>query len=61
MLCGVVAVVFGVLMFAGPHLAVAKVVLLFGIYALTHGIVLLIVAIANRQKARSRFLQGFEV
>jgi uncharacterized membrane protein HdeD (DUF308 family) len=39
---------------------VAKLVLLFRIYALTHGIVSLIVAIANRQRARSRFLQAFK-
>ena len=57
---GVAAVAFGVLMFAWPHLTVAKLVLLFGIYALTHGIVSLIAAIANRQKSRSRLLLAFE-
>ena len=60
LLRGVAAVTFGVLMFAWPHLTVAKLILLFGIYALTHGLVSLIAAIANRQKSRSRWLLAFE-
>jgi uncharacterized membrane protein HdeD (DUF308 family) len=60
LLRGVAAVAFGVLMFAWPHLTVAKLVLLFGIYALTHGTVSLIAAIANRQKSRNRLLLVFE-
>lgn len=60
LLRGVAAVAFGVLMFAWPHLTFAKLVLLFGIYALTHGIVSLVAVIANRQKSRSRLLLAFE-
>lgn len=57
---GFAAVAFGVLVFAWPHLTVATLVLLFGLFALTHGTFSLIAAIANRQKTRSRWLTAFE-
>jgi uncharacterized membrane protein HdeD (DUF308 family) len=60
LLRGLAAVAFGVLMFVWPHLTVAKLMLFFGLYALIHGTISLIAVIANRQKARSRWLLAFE-
>ena len=60
LLRGVAAVAIGVLVFVWPHLTVATLVLLFGFYALTHGLSSLIAAIFNRQKTRNRWLLAFE-
>jgi uncharacterized membrane protein HdeD (DUF308 family) len=60
LLRGVAAVAFGVLVFVWPHLTVATLVLLFGFYALTHGLSSMIAAIFNRQKTRNRWLLAFE-
>ena len=60
LLRGVAALTFGVLVFAWPHLTVATLVLLFGLYALTHGTFSLIAAIINRRRTRSPWLLAFE-
>jgi uncharacterized membrane protein HdeD (DUF308 family) len=60
LLRGLAAVAFGVLMFVWPHLTLAKVVLAFGLYAMIHGTVALIAAIADRQKTRSPWLLAAE-
>jgi uncharacterized membrane protein HdeD (DUF308 family) len=60
LLRGVVAVIFGVMAFAWPHLTIATLVLLFGWYALIHGISSLISAIAYRPEAGNRWLLALE-
>lgn len=48
LLRGLTAVAFGVLAFAWPGVTLARLVLLFGLYALVHGILSLAAAIGNR-------------
>lgn len=57
---GVAAVAFGVLAFTWPHLTVPTLIVLSGLYALTHGTFSLLAAIINRQKTKSRWLLAFE-
>ena len=57
---GVIAVIFGVMAFAWPHLTIATLVLLFGWYALIHGISSMIGAIAYRPEAGNRWLLALE-
>jgi uncharacterized membrane protein HdeD (DUF308 family) len=57
---GIVAVIFGVLAFAWPHLTVATLILLFAYYALVHGMFALITAIGFRQEAANRWLLALE-
>jgi uncharacterized membrane protein HdeD (DUF308 family) len=60
LLRGAAALTFGVLVFAWPHLTVATLVLLFGLFALTQGTLSLIAAIINRQRTRTPWLLAFE-
>ena len=60
LLRGLTAVAFGLLAFAWPHLTLATLVLLFGFYALIHGIFSLIAALSNSQQTRSRWLLALE-
>jgi uncharacterized membrane protein HdeD (DUF308 family) len=60
LLRGVAALTFGVLVFAWPHLTVATLVLLFGLFALAQGTFSMIAAIINRQRTRSPWLLAFE-
>lgn len=59
LLRGLVAVAFGVLALAGPSVSLATLVLLFGIYALVHGILSIVAAIGNRGQ-RGCLLLGVE-
>jgi uncharacterized membrane protein HdeD (DUF308 family) len=60
LLRGIVAVIFGVMAFIWPHLTIATLVLLFGWYALIHGIFSMIAAIAYRPEAGNRWLLALE-
>lgn len=60
LLRGVIAVIFGVMAFAWPHLTIATLVLLFGWYALFHGVSSLIAAIGYRPEAGNRWLLVLE-
>jgi uncharacterized membrane protein HdeD (DUF308 family) len=60
LLRGIAAVVFGILAFAWPHLTIATLILLFGYYALIHGIFALGAAIGFRQEAVNRWLLALE-
>jgi uncharacterized membrane protein HdeD (DUF308 family) len=56
---GLTAVAFGLATFAWPHLTLATLVLLFGFYALIHGIFSLIAAVGIRQTG-DRWLLALE-
>jgi uncharacterized membrane protein HdeD (DUF308 family) len=60
LLRGVIAVIFGLMAFAWPHLTVATLVLLFGWYALIHGISSIAAAIGYRPEAGNRLLLVLE-
>jgi len=60
LLRGLTAVAFGLLTFAWPHLTITTLVLLFGFYALMHGVFSLMAALGNRQQTRSRWLLALE-
>src|SRR5215467_1831080 len=60
LLRGLTAVAFGLLTFAWPHLTITALVLLFGFYALMHGVFSLMAALGNRQQTRSRWLLALE-
>lgn len=60
LLRGIAAVVFGILAFAWPHLTISTLILLFGYYALIHGIFALGTAIGYRQEAVNRWLLALE-
>jgi uncharacterized membrane protein HdeD (DUF308 family) len=60
LLRGVVAVIFGIMAFAWPHLTIATLALLFGWYALIHGIFAIIAAICYRPEAGNRWLLSLE-
>jgi uncharacterized membrane protein HdeD (DUF308 family) len=57
---GLAAVAFGLLAFASPHLTIAKLVLLFGYFALAYGVFSLLGAIGGRRQGASRWLLVFE-
>ena len=57
---GVIAVIFGLMAFAWPHLTIATLVLLFGWYALIHGISSIFAAIGYRPEAGNRLLLALE-
>jgi uncharacterized membrane protein HdeD (DUF308 family) len=50
LLRGLVAVAFGVLAIAGPRMVLSKLILLFGIYALLHGVLSVAAAIGSRHQ-----------
>jgi len=60
LLRGVIAVIFGLMAFAWPHLTIATLVLLFGWYALIHGISSMVAAIGYRPEAGNRLLLALE-
>src|SRR5215469_9685080 len=60
LLRGVIAIIFGLMAFAWPHLTIATLVLLFGWYALIHGIFAVIAAIGYRPEAGNRWLLALE-
>ena len=60
LLRGVIAVIFGLMAFAWPHLTIATLALLFGLYALIHGISSMFAAIAYRPEAGNRWLLALE-
>ena len=60
LLRGVIAVIFGLMAFAWPHLTIATLALLFGFYALIHGISSILAAIAYRPEAGNRWLLALE-
>ncbi|HEY7390817.1 MAG TPA: HdeD family acid-resistance protein [Bryobacteraceae bacterium] len=60
LLRGVIAVIFGIAAFAWPHLTIATLILLFGWWALIHGIFAIAGAIAYRPEAGNRWLLALE-
>jgi uncharacterized membrane protein HdeD (DUF308 family) len=60
LLRGLTAVAFGLLTFAWPHLTIKTLVLLFGFYALIHGMFSLMAALGRQQQTRSRWLLALE-
>jgi uncharacterized membrane protein HdeD (DUF308 family) len=56
LLRGLTAVAFGVLAFAWPHMTLARLVLLFGLYALVHGILSIAASIGSRGQRGSLLL-----
>ena len=60
LLRGVIAVIFGLMAFAWPHLTLATLALLFGLYALIHGISSMFAAVAYRPEAGNRLLLALE-
>ena len=59
LLRGLVAVAFGVLALAGPRVTLSRLALLFGVYALAHGILSVAAAIGSRGQ-RGCLLLGIE-
>lgn len=59
LLRGLIAVAFGLLLLAGPRVSIATLVLLFGIYAIVHGILSITAAIGGRGQ-RGCLLLGVE-
>ena len=60
LLRGVIAIIFGLMAFAWPHLTIGTLVLLFGWYALFHGVSAIIGAIGYRPEAGNRWLLALE-
>ena len=60
LLRGVTAVAFGVIAFAWPHVTIATLILLFGLYALVHGTLSLAAAIGGRGRSGNRLLLVIE-
>ena len=60
LLRGVIAIIVGLMAFTWPHLTIATLVLLFGWYALIHGIFAIIGAIGYRPEAGNRWLLALE-
>ena len=60
LLRGVTAVAFGVIAFAWPHVTIATLILLFGLYALVHGTLSLAAAIGGRGRSGNRLLLAIE-
>jgi uncharacterized membrane protein HdeD (DUF308 family) len=57
---GLAAVAFGLLAFTSPHLTIAKLVFLFGYFALAYGVFSLLGALGGRRQGASRWLLAFE-
>jgi uncharacterized membrane protein HdeD (DUF308 family) len=57
---GLAAVAFGILAFAWPHVTIGALALLFGYYALAHGVISLAAALGGRGEPASRWLLAFE-
>ena len=60
LLRGLTAAAFGVLAFAWPHGRISRLALLFGLYALVHGILSLAGGASSRGQRWDRLLLGFE-
>jgi uncharacterized membrane protein HdeD (DUF308 family) len=60
LLRGLTAVAFGVIAFTWPHVTIATLVLVFGLYALIHGILSLGAAISGHGEGGSRVLLAIE-
>jgi uncharacterized membrane protein HdeD (DUF308 family) len=60
LLRGLTAVAFGVIAFMWPHVTIATLILLFGLYALIHGILSLSAAISGHGQGGSRVLLAIE-
>jgi uncharacterized membrane protein HdeD (DUF308 family) len=60
LLRGLTAVAFGIIAFAWPHVTIATLILLFGLYALAHGIFSLVAAISSRGQGGGRTLLALE-
>ena len=60
LLRGLIAIIFGLMAFAWPHLTIATLVLLFGFYALIHGLFSLVGAIGNFRGVGNRWLLALE-
>jgi uncharacterized membrane protein HdeD (DUF308 family) len=60
LLRGVIALIFGLAAFIWPHLTLATLVMLFGWYALVHGIFSMVAAIGYQPESGNRWLLALE-